>query len=421
MKSEAPSRRARARRRPASSGGQERRTADAPRKVCTAGRGRSSGRSSAAGAPREVLAPPGELRLQRRPGAAARAARRAKSAYWTGSSGSGDGRPAANARRGPPARANRMPIDQPSETMWCRVRSSACSSAPRRSRSGAQQRPALEVERPLAPPRPPGARPRAPARSSGSAGRSTSGRTKRRRRIDDLDRAVLAAQRRSVVRSASWRRHDLGEAARAGAPGSSGPRRRTAPAGCRSRCPGSAGRGTRAAPGRRRADRPRIARRRQRRRGRRVLRPRRSDRRMRAASSATVGASKSARSGSSTPKRVAHAARSAWVASSEWPPSAKKSSWTPIRPPVRSSPSTSVQSPASISSTGAARRHDTRRRPPARPARSGASARRSTLPFGGERQASQDHEGRRDHGLGQASGGARRRSSGSGDRPVRGR
>ena len=38
-------------------------------------------------------------------------------------------------RRGSPARANRMPIDQPSETMWCRFTSSVCSRAAMRSRA----------------------------------------------------------------------------------------------------------------------------------------------------------------------------------------------------------------------------------------------------------------------------------------------
>ena len=73
---------------------------------------------------------------------------------------------------------------------------------------------------------------------------------------------------------------------------------------------------------------------------------------MRPASPATVGASKSARSGSSTPN-ACRTRETTRVASSECPPSPKKSSSTP----TRSSPSTSPQIPASISSGGGAWRH----------------------------------------------------------------
>ena len=50
--------------------------------------------------------------------------------------------------------------------------------------------------------------------------------------------------------------------------------------------------------------------------------------RSRPASPATVGASKIARSGDSTP-RLSRTRETIWVASSEWPPRSKKSSWTP--------------------------------------------------------------------------------------------
>ena len=60
----------------------------APRKLCTGGRGRSVGSSSArrAGQP---LAPVGELPLQRLAPRASSRCQTAKSAYWTASSGSG--------------------------------------------------------------------------------------------------------------------------------------------------------------------------------------------------------------------------------------------------------------------------------------------------------------------------------------------
>ncbi len=55
------------------------------------GRGRSAGSSSSVGRPGQRLPPVGELPLQHRAAQPARAASAAKSAYWTGSSGSGDG------------------------------------------------------------------------------------------------------------------------------------------------------------------------------------------------------------------------------------------------------------------------------------------------------------------------------------------
>src|SRR5690606_4014757 len=61
----------------------------------------------------------------------------------------------------------------------------------------------------------------------------------------------------------------------------------------------------------------------------------------------SVGSSNRARNGISTPNR-SHALDTTCVASNEWPPSSKKLSCTP----TRSSPSTSAQIPATISSTG---------------------------------------------------------------------
>ncbi len=94
----------------------------------------------------------------------------------------------------------------------------------------------------------------------------------------------------------------------------------------------------------------------------------------RAASPATVGASKIARSGSSTPS-ASRARVATRVASRECPPSSKKLSSTP----TRSTPSTSAQIPASTSSVGV--RGATYAS--AAPESSGAgSARRSVLPCG---------------------------------------
>jgi len=45
----------------------------------------------------------------------------AKSAYCTGSSGNGDGRPAANAAYSAATSRTRIPLDQPSLAMWCMV------------------------------------------------------------------------------------------------------------------------------------------------------------------------------------------------------------------------------------------------------------------------------------------------------------
>ena len=94
---------------------------------------------------------------------------------------------------------------------------------------------------------------------------------------------------------------------------------------------------------------------------------------------------RSARSGSSTPK-ASRTRETSWVASSEWPPRSKKSSWTPTR--STSTPSTSARArPAAPRPgvRGAAR--SPRRAPAARRAGAGR-ARRSTLPLGGQRQPS---------------------------------
>ena len=114
-----------------------------------------------------------------------------------------------------------------------------------------------------------------------------------------------------------------------------------------------------------------------------------------AARPATVGGSKSARSGSSTPKAW-RTRDTTWVARSECPPSAKKSSSAP----TRSTPRTSAQIPR------AAPRPPSAAAPTSRPRRrcrglaaDPASARRSTLPLAVSGRAVEEDEGRGHHVL----------------------
>ena len=97
MKSVAPARgqgeeRARGRRRSSVEAEMGAARSSAPR-----GRGRSVGSVEQRRRAGELLAPVGELRLQRPPLASQRRCQTAKSAYCTGSSGSGEGSPAAKA------------------------------------------------------------------------------------------------------------------------------------------------------------------------------------------------------------------------------------------------------------------------------------------------------------------------------------
>ncbi len=68
-----------------------------PREVCTAVRGRSVGSSSAVGAPASRSRQKASWRSRAPPRSHSRC-QAAKSAYWTGNPGRGDGSPAANAR-----------------------------------------------------------------------------------------------------------------------------------------------------------------------------------------------------------------------------------------------------------------------------------------------------------------------------------
>ncbi len=231
----------------------------------------------------------------------------AKSAYWTGSSGSGDGSPAGRPRRARRARARARRCDQPSETMWCMVTQQhvllarPAAAAPTRS-SG----PAREVERaPRPPPATSASPPRAPpageaarGRSRGSGSASAGGDHLHRRAAlasakvvrsdlvaaDDLvERARRAPRRRASPAQAQRGRHVVGGAPRLELVEEPEPLLRERE---RQR---SASRGTRDA-----AAAPASL--------RRLPAPPRSA----PARPATVGASNTPRSGSSTPKTLAH-------------------------------------------------------------------------------------------------------------------
>ena len=172
----------------ASAGGQLRggsaKSAAAPRWLCTAA---AAGRRQLehGGRAGEPLAPVAELRLQHLAAASQRRCQTAKSAYCTGSAGSGDGSARrGRRRRARPARCIRTPIDQPSATMWCRVEEQ--HGAPRRPGAAAAARssgPACEVERRAAPPRRPAAAASRLARGSRQRprGRSAAAPTRQRR------------------------------------------------------------------------------------------------------------------------------------------------------------------------------------------------------------------------------------------------
>ena len=144
-------------------------------------------------------------------------------------------------------------MDQPSETMWCRVSSSTCSLGPRRSRAARSSGPAARSKGRRASSR--------GQRGAASASRASGGQRAQvhhaaagsaRRGCDDLRRAA-PSRAAKVVRSASWRRTSSSKAR------SQGRRRPAARPGagrrgcCRRRCRARAGRGTTAAAGRRRA------------------------------------------------------------------------------------------------------------------------------------------------------------------------
>ena len=274
------------------------------------------------------------------------------------------------------------------------VSSSTCSSRREAQQADPQQRAAREVERP---PRLLAGEPArlglARRRRAGRPGRPAAAATAGGGAITCTGRPAGAAK---VVRSASWRRTTRPSAAARAARrrgGRAGARRRAC---CRRRCRARAGRGTTAAPGRRTAGRPAPVPRRPRQRSERRLRRELRAARARAASTAaaraaTVGASKSGRTGSSTPK-TARSRAATRVASSEWPPRAKKSSSTARARPARRA-AARCQIPASSSSTGLRGGAEPSPAGGARRARlEPASARRSTLPLGVSGSAVEPHD-----------------------------
>ncbi|GMU01718.1 hypothetical protein KH5H1_58380 [Corallococcus caeni] len=96
---------------------------DAPRNDCAEGRGRSVGNSSAVGAPWSCARHQSNSAWSTSPWSQERC-HTAKSAYWRGRGASAGACPAAKARYSEPSSRAKTPMDQPSETMWCSVRSS---------------------------------------------------------------------------------------------------------------------------------------------------------------------------------------------------------------------------------------------------------------------------------------------------------
>ena len=264
-----------------------------------------------------------------------------------------------------------------------------------RTRRAADQRPVLQVEGRAAPPRPASRLSSPPRRASGSRRRSCSSRWNRLAGRRDHAAPARPPTSAKVVRSASWRRDDRVQARRSAAR----PARPPAAAawGCgRLRCPGSswsrnhsrccakesgslgAGRGPRGierrAPGRPRG---------------RLDAPR--------ASSASVGRLEESRAAAAPRREPARTRETTRVASSEWPPSSKKSSRTAH--PLQPSTSRPDLRERLLGRACAAPRS----RASADAAPSGAgSALRSTLPLAVSGSASSTHEGRRHHVLGQA-------------------
>ena len=103
------------------SGGESRTRARRRATVWTAGRGRSAG-SSRPAARRRAAAPPGELAApEPRPGSQCALPERRSRRTGPAARAAASGRPSGKRGRALPARGTRMPIDQPSPTMWWKV------------------------------------------------------------------------------------------------------------------------------------------------------------------------------------------------------------------------------------------------------------------------------------------------------------
>ena len=372
-------------------GRERRRGAAVPRKVSTGGRGRSVG-SCRPGHAGEPLAPPGEPGLQRLALEHARAAR--PRSRRTGSAAR------AGATAGPSANAvveRRELADQDAHRPAVGddvVQGRGPGRAPpgRAGRAGRAAAARARGRTAAAPPRWPAAAARPRAALRGSPERSISGHRGGRCGRDDLERPAAARRRRWCAATRGARDH-LGERLPRALATAAGRARRSRAGCCRRRCPARAGRGTRGAPGRRRAAaRPRPA-------GaaaagsaaRASAAARPLDRRGQAAS---VGASKSARTGSSTPS--ASRTRGDQPRGEQRVAAEREEVVAGARPARQ--PRSSLQIPASSSSSGV--RGATPPRP--RRLRSGAGrARRSTLPLAFKGQLRQEHEGRGHHVGGQ--------------------
>ena len=200
-----------------------------PLEARAAGRGRSVGSSQrrgarpAAPASRRAAAPAPRPRSHSR-------CQTAKSAYWTGSSGSGEG---GSRERGAVEGGELARPARPSTSRRRRCggwsSSRACSPAAEPQQRGAQQRPALEIERArrLLAGQAPGLASR--ARLAGRAARSTTAGGIRRRRGDHLHRPAAPAPGRWCAGPRAAARSRPGR--RPGPPGRDGrrrPRRRPA-------------------------------------------------------------------------------------------------------------------------------------------------------------------------------------------------
>ena len=300
----------------------------------------------------------------------------AKSAYWTGSSGSGEGRPRARraVERRELAQHHRH---RPAVRRRCGGASSAstCSLLVQAEQERAQQRTAPRGRRGAGPPR----RSAAPARRRAR-------RLRQAAQVDDGQRrrapaaSITCAGRRPVPRRSGCAAPRGGARSRPAPPRA--PRRRARraagrrAAGCRAPSPARAGRGTRAAAGRTRAAAPpppaagRPAR----------AAARASSARSRVstppASAATVGASNRVAQRQLDARSASRTRDTTRVASSEWPPRSKKSS---VAPDAGRSPAPRPGSPPGAPRPACRRRLAA---PPTAASSGAGRARRSTLPFG---------------------------------------
>ena len=322
----------------------------------------------------ELPPPVAELLLQHRVRAATPAARRRSRRTGPAARGAATAAPRRRRCRAGSARGRSTALsDQPSAADVVRAPERDVVLRRQAQEEGAQQGAALEVERPgrLLLGDPP--RLALAAAAAGRPERSTSGLRQRRRGVDLLHGAGGGGAEGRAQRLVAAQ--DLGRGRRRGRRRRAGRRAAPRPSCCRPGSPAPAGAGTRAAPARRRAAaggrggpgasggarrprRPAPAR----------LDPRRQ--------AGDRGRLEDHPQRQLDPRRRSRTRETSWVASSEWPPSSKKLSWTPT--PLEAQ---------QVGPEGGEpllhrrpRRHAGRARPPCR--RGAGSARRSTLPLG---------------------------------------